>query len=88
MRLGRTIKEIRRRKGMKGCELANKIGISTTSLSLIENDKAFPRKETLDQIAKELDVSVAMMFLQCLTLDDFQDKEEVRCAINKLLTVI
>ena len=41
-----TLREARKRKGLTQKELAEIVGISSITLSLIENYKAFPRAET------------------------------------------
>lgn len=56
------IKEILREKGMTSKELALKLGMSETGLSLAIGESGNPSLKRLEQIAKELDVSIAELF--------------------------
>ena len=58
MTTGERIKAARKKKGMTQAELANKLGISFVGVSQWENDIRNPKYETLEKIAKELDVGV------------------------------
>lgn len=61
--MGLKIKLRRIEKGLKQYELASKIGISPQYLRLLEIGKATnPSRETMINIAKELDTSVEDLF--------------------------
>jgi transcriptional regulator with XRE-family HTH domain len=60
---GATIRELRRRKGMKVEQLARKAGISEKTLRLIEkNQTTTPHPETVSLIAKALNVEPEALF--------------------------
>ena len=54
--LGNNIQTIRKFRGMKQQELADKIGINMQSLSKIERGLNYPAYETLEKIMEVLDV--------------------------------
>lgn len=57
------IRELRDRKGMSQEELADKAGISRTTLSYLESGKTIVTKtDTLQKIAKALEMSVSDVF--------------------------
>ncbi len=56
MELGTSIKSIRKSKGIKQNELAKWLSISLNSLNAIENNKSFPKKETLKNISESLNI--------------------------------
>ena len=55
--LGKKIKEIRDGKGLSQIDVSAKAGISTSTLSLIENGKKNPQKTTLKCILDVLGVA-------------------------------
>ena len=56
--LGMRIADLRRAKGMKQDELAEKLGVSPQAVSKWENDVSCPDIMLLPKLAKELDVTV------------------------------
>ncbi|RGY22871.1 XRE family transcriptional regulator, partial [Tyzzerella nexilis] len=56
--LGNNIQTIRKFRGMKQQELADKIGINMQSLSKIERGLNYPAYETLEKIMEVLDVMI------------------------------
>ncbi len=61
--LGLRIREIRKLKKLTQEQLAEKIGIEIPSLSNIENGKNYPNSETIEKIAKGLDVEIFELFI-------------------------
>lgn len=59
MSIGKIIRKRRQEVGMKGNELARRIGVSQSFLSNIENDLKIPRFLLLHKIAHELRMSLA-----------------------------
>lgn len=53
------IVEIRMKKGYSSAEVARKAGIAKSTLNDIENNKSNPRIETLELVAKALDVKIS-----------------------------
>jgi len=61
MKIGNTIKTIRKKKGIQQNELAEKSGISQTYLSQIENGTRTATLETLEKISNALDVPLSVL---------------------------
>lgn len=64
MKLGQAIKTMRGHKGISQGELANKVGISQTYLSLIECEHRIPTIETLEAIAIALEAHLFEIFME------------------------
>ena len=62
MNLGKTIKLLRISVGLKQRELANKLGISSNYLSLIESNKREPSLNLLKSLSKELNIPMDLFF--------------------------
>ena len=60
--LAKNLKENRKRMGITQSELAELAGISTNFLAMIELKHKFPGPETLDQLAKALNIEVNELF--------------------------
>jgi transcriptional regulator with XRE-family HTH domain len=60
--LGARVRELRRNKGMSQDQLSEQIGIDPKHLSRIELGKSFPYMETLEAIAKSLQVELSDLF--------------------------
>jgi DNA-binding XRE family transcriptional regulator len=57
------LKELMNQKGMNREELANKVGVSMTTISNINSETNLPTIKLLLQIAKVLDVDIREMFI-------------------------
>lgn len=73
MKLGQTISNIRKKKGLKQDELAGRSNISQTYLSQIENDKKTPNINTLKIISNVLNVPMPIIFFLSLDKDDIPE---------------
>ncbi|MEI6088661.1 MAG: helix-turn-helix transcriptional regulator [Bacteroidota bacterium] len=60
--LGQRIRELRKSKGLSQDQLSEIIGIDPKHLSRIELGKSFPYMETLEAIAKSLQVEIKDLF--------------------------
>ena len=60
--LGKTIKMLRINAGIKQKNLAEKVGISSNYLSLVENGKREPSIPVIQCIAEELDIPISYIF--------------------------
>jgi transcriptional regulator with XRE-family HTH domain len=60
--LGNRIKELRKGKGLSQDQLSEEIGIDPKHLSRIELGKSFPYMETLEAIARSLQVELKDLF--------------------------
>lgn len=61
--LGARIKEIRKSKNLTQEQLAECIGIEIPSLSNIENGKNYPNSETIEKIAKGLNMEIFELYI-------------------------
>lgn len=61
-RLGRTIRKIRKQKGLTQEQLAEKIGVSTTWIGYIETGYRRPNLKMVYKIARVLDVRIRDIF--------------------------
>jgi transcriptional regulator with XRE-family HTH domain len=57
------LKELMAQKGMSREDLANKVGVSMTTISNINSEKNLPTIHLLLQIAEALDVDIREMFV-------------------------
>lgn len=80
MTLGACIRLLRGSAGLKQHELAKRVGISASMLSLIETDKRDPTIADLRVISRELGVPANVLFAVALGDDDDAKSE----AANKL----
>ncbi len=62
--VGRRIKEERLRAGLTLSELAKRVGVSTSYVSLVENNKSVPSLKILDQICTSLSIHLSMLFAE------------------------
>jgi len=60
--LGKRLRELRKRKGLKQEELAEKIGVEPATISNIENGKNYPSMTNLENILNVLDYSFTEIF--------------------------
>ncbi|WP_413252040.1 helix-turn-helix transcriptional regulator [Thermus sp.] len=59
--IGRFIREARRQKGLSQAELAKRIGLTQSGISMIERGLIVPRLPTLLRIFRELELSVDLL---------------------------
>lgn len=76
MNIGKAIKELRKQKEMSQIEFAEKIGISTTSLSQIESGIKKPSSKTLKAISTSLNVSEPMLYLLATEKEDIPEEKK------------
>ncbi len=66
------IKEVLTEKGVTGKDLANKIGLTETSISRIVKGDQYPKIETLIAIASALDVDVKDLFVSTKEVESLE----------------
>lgn len=76
MTIGRAVKLLRTRVGLKQSELASAAGFSVSHLSLIESDKRRPTIETLNAISSALKVPTSMIMLLATPDESFESMPE------------
>ncbi|GGG29280.1 hypothetical protein GCM10011344_32660 [Dokdonia pacifica] len=79
------LKEVLKKKGVTGKELAEKVGVTAGSISNISNG-SIPRSETLVKIAQALDVDIRELFVS--TKKNKTDNEKLKDAVRNIQEVI
>lgn len=82
MHLGAAVKDLRQRAGLRQKDLADRIGMTQSYLSQIENDRKDPNLSTLRRISAELGVSVPILFF--LSMDEGDVRPERREAFDRI----
>jgi transcriptional regulator with XRE-family HTH domain len=72
--LAKNLKENRQKCGLTQAELAEKAGISTNFVAMIELKHKFPAPETLDRLATALNVQVPELFVVQASQEDTIEK--------------
>jgi len=70
MKIGFAIQSIRKKQFISQFELAEKCGLSTTSLSQIETGRKHPAPETLTKLCEGLGVPLAIIYLIAMEQED------------------
>ena len=79
--LGKRIKELRKKKGLKQEQLAELVGLEPTSICNIENAYNYPTFQNLEKIAKALGVSLVEIF----KFEHHKENEDLLEEINETL---
>lgn len=88
MHPGRIIKMLRTAEGWSQKELATKLGVSRSYLSLVENGKKTPAIPIILEIAKLFDIPAALLFVEPDREDSETFKELQRILGNVLAAKI
>jgi transcriptional regulator with XRE-family HTH domain len=72
--LARNIKENRRKNGLSQDKLAEKAGISTPFVAMIEVSRKFPTPDVLDRIANALNIKTWQLFAVSPPLDEEMER--------------
>lgn len=75
MKIGELIKNLRVKRGLTQEELGGYINRSKNAVSMMENDKHFPRLETLDLLAKKMGVPVSYFALGLINVEDVAESK-------------
>lgn len=82
--LGNNIHEFRLKKNLTQEQLAEKIGITSITLSKLENGKSWISLETLEKLIKILDVKPYQLFIE--TQNEYRQYKEILLkSINKMI---
>jgi XRE family transcriptional regulator, regulator of sulfur utilization len=76
MNEGNSIRLIRKKFGLTQQEMADKCGLSQTSLSQIENGLKRPSTGTIKKICKALDVPEALIYILGMEQDDVSENRK------------
>lgn len=82
MNIGGSIKSIRKKKGVRQAELAQRANITQSYLSQIENNRKEPNLSTLTSIADKLDVPLPILFF--ISLEEGDVSEDRTTAYSQL----
>lgn len=82
--LGAKISQIRKERGLSQIEFAEKLGLSTNALSVIETGNGFLTAETLEKILKILDLAPDELF----SFGGLKTDDEIYKNILKNLSII
>jgi transcriptional regulator with XRE-family HTH domain len=82
MTLGESLKVIRARVGLRQGELANRVGISQSLLSLIENDRREPAVDLINRLCSVMGVPPQLVFL--MTSTPTEGNERFKPLLDKL----
>ena len=74
MELGKAIKSIRERSGVKRSSVASVAGMTVSALCKIENGNTVPKWATIEKICKSLNIPVAFLLAKALDPSDFTIK--------------
>ncbi len=86
--LGRRIRQLREEKGFDRRELAERIGLSLSMISVLESGGSNTRTEVLDRLAFALDVGVADLFVFPWPDDDDADDLPARDHVRELIRMV
>ena len=85
MKLGTTIQRLRKDKKISQGDFAKQIGISSTALSQIENNRTSPKSSTLERICAELAIPSHILHLLSLSADDVPDGDPKKKALYEAM---
>ncbi len=81
MKIGRAIKEVRKKRGISQGDLATRLSISQSYLSLVEGEKKQPSLDLLQSIADTLDISIPILFLLSIEPADLSKKNKAQAKL-------
>lgn len=79
--LGKRIQELRKSKRLTQEELAEKIGIGTPNISYFETGRFSPAVETIEKIAKALDVEIYELYM----FNPLKSIEEIQTELENVI---
>lgn len=79
--VGARLKELRKNKGFSQAEIAEKVSLDSKHISRLETGKTFPYPETLEALAKALDVPIKEFF-------EFEHLQEQEVSIRTVQELI
>lgn len=79
--LGKRIREIRVKKGLKQAELAEMVGIDPKHQSCVENGRNFPSASLLENYAQKLNLQLSDLLL----LTEYNSKEAIQEDIIRMV---
>jgi len=80
--VGRRLKELRQRKGLKQEQLAEMVALEPASISNIENGRNYPSFQNLEKIINVLGTT----FVEVFQFEQHQEPTDLMAEIHKMLT--
>lgn len=77
MDVGLAIKTLRIKNGMTQTQLAERCGMSTNAVSIIETGKAFPPKATVEKLCQAFGIPQSYLMLATIEESDIPDEKRV-----------
>lgn len=77
MDVGQAIKTLRIKNGMTQTQLAERCGMSTNAVSIIETGKAFPPKATVEKLCQAFGIPQSYLMLTTIEESDFPEEKRV-----------
>ena len=77
MDIGQAIKELRVRQGLTQGQLAERCGMSTTSVSELETGKTMPPKATIEKLCRAFGIPVSYMLMAAIEEQDIPEEKRV-----------
>lgn len=78
MNLGTTIRICRQQRGLSQSALAQASGVSVSHLSLLEHDKREPSLQTIEAIARVLEIPIGILLFLAAKADDVSELTAVQ----------
>ena len=86
MKVGATIKRLRKERGIRQIDFAKEVGISQTYLSQLENDDRNPTVAVLEKISNVLKIPYPVLSFLSLTEESVpEDKKEIYNKMEKVM---
>jgi transcriptional regulator with XRE-family HTH domain len=86
MKIGATIKKLRKEKRIKQIDFASQCGISQTYLSQLENDERNPTVDVLERISNVLEIPYPVLSFLSITIENVpEEKKEVYKRMEKVM---
>lgn len=86
MKIGATIKKLRKEKKITQIDFAGQCGISQTYLSQLENDERNPTVDILERISNVLEIPYPVLSFLSITIDNVpEEKKEVYKRMEKVM---
>jgi transcriptional regulator with XRE-family HTH domain len=86
MKIGETIKKIRKEKGITQINFSKKCGISQTYLSQIENNERNPTVDILERISNALEIPYPVLSFLSITEDIVpREKKDIYKRMEKVM---
>jgi len=77
MDVGQAIKNLRMKQGMSQAALAEKCGMSTNGVNLLETGKRFPRKSTVEKLCQVFGIPQSYLMLATIEESDIPEEKRV-----------